>query len=57
MYGFSQYSDTKLIFTKKKDINSYDIKLTAKGSGRGNHQNAEVILNDRIIFKNGNFTR
>ena len=55
-YGYSNYSLKKLLFTKKNDLSSEKVILYAKGTAKGNHQNAEVILNNQLIMKNGNFT-
>lgn len=52
---YSNYSLPKLIYTKKRDIDSLLVNLYIKGTGKNNHDNAEVRLGNKVIFKSGTF--
>jgi hypothetical protein len=54
-YGVSQYSDIKYFFTKRKNRSEKYINLYVKGTGRNNHDNAIVKINDTTVLENGNF--
>jgi hypothetical protein len=45
----------KLVYTRKKDFNSYDVNLYVKGTGRHNHENAVVKLGDTVLFNSGKY--
>jgi hypothetical protein len=55
LYGASQYSDIQYFFTKRIVRTEKYVKLYVKGTGRNNHDNALVKINDITVFENGKY--